>query len=100
MQPLPATVWRRMSAPVRTIPLWRDLLPTRGLQVGTFRRLSRTAVRVWQGVANSRPLAWLTFLALYTVPTIVLARQKLLWDDEFFTLYLSTTKNWTELIKA
>src|SRR4051794_31537971 len=55
---------------------------------------------LWSRVANSRPLAWLVFLILYAVPTVLLARQKMLWDDEFFTLYLSRIQSWSELIRA
>jgi hypothetical protein len=58
------------------------------------------ALGVWVRIASSRPLAWLVFLCLYIGPTVVLARGKLFWDDEFFTLYLSTTKNWSELMAA
>lgn len=54
----------------------------------------------WSWWAESRPVAYLVFAAAYIVPNIVLAHQKLLWDDEFFTLYLSRTASWSELWRA
>jgi hypothetical protein len=63
-------------------------------------RLRRAALNFGRRVANSRPLAYLAFLAVYVAPVTIVARHKLLWDDEFFTLYLSTTKNWTGLVRA
>jgi hypothetical protein len=65
-----------------------------------LRRVAEEAVRIWRLVANSRPLAYLVLFAIYLPPTIVLARLRLLWDDEFFTLYLSTTRSWGDLVNA
>jgi hypothetical protein len=39
--------------------------------------------------AASRPLVYVLFTVIYLVPTLWLAKYKLMWDDEFFTLYLS-----------
>src|SRR4051812_3015253 len=65
-----------------------------------LRVVALTSVLLWQRSANSRLLAYLTFLGIYTLPPLYIARTKSLWDDEFFTLYLSTTKNWADLIAA
>lgn len=54
----------------------------------------------WSRFADSRALAYLFFAVAYIVPNVVLARHKLIWDDEFFTLYLSRIPNWTELWRA
>jgi hypothetical protein len=54
----------------------------------------------WSAWAESRTVAYVFFAAVYIVPNIVLARQKLLWNDEFFTLYLSRTASWGELWRA
>jgi len=56
--------------------------------------------RDWSRWAESRSIAYIFFAALYIVPNVVLARQKLIWDDEFFTLYLSRIPNWSELWRA
>ena len=50
--------------------------------------------------AASRGLVWTLFTMLYLVPTLYLAHRKLLWDDEFFTLYLSRVSSWHELLRA
>ena len=50
--------------------------------------------------AASRALVWSAFTLLYLVPTILLSRIKLFWDDEFFTLYLSRTADWKTLLQA
>jgi hypothetical protein len=65
-----------------------------------LRRAAAALLALWARVANSRPLAYLVFAAIYMPPSLILAHHKLLWDDEFFTLYLSTTKNWSELMRA
>ena len=75
-------------------------METRNGVVCRAQRLADDVVQLWRFAANSRPLSYLIFLVLYTVPTVNLARHKLFWDDEFFTLYLSTTRNWKELIEA
>ena len=45
----------------------------------------------------SRALVYATFTVLYLVPTLWLAWGKLMWDDEFFTLYLSRV-GWRSLL--
>jgi len=65
-----------------------------------FRSLLDPASAVWMRLASSRIVAFLFFAAVYAWPTITLARRKLLWDDEFFTLYLSKTKTWHDLLQA
>src|SRR4051794_36261798 len=54
----------------------------------------------WSRLTESRSIAYVFFAAVYVVPNLVLARRKLIWDDEFFTLYLSTTKHWSDLWAA
>jgi hypothetical protein len=54
----------------------------------------------WSRFADSRAMAYIFFAVLYIVPNVVLARNKLIWDDEFFTLYLSKTASWSELWRA
>ena len=54
---------------------------------------------VWRRSADSRAIAYTLFAILYSVPNLVLAHRKLMWTDEFFTLYLSKT-NWNELWRA
>jgi hypothetical protein len=55
---------------------------------------------IWSRCADSRPIAYTLFAILYSVPSLVLAHRKLIWTDEFFTLYLSKTRNWSELWHA
>jgi len=50
--------------------------------------------------AASRTLVWTAFTLLYVIPTVLLSRIKLFWDDEFFTLYLSRTADWKTLLQA
>ncbi|MBV8810339.1 MAG: glycosyltransferase family 39 protein, partial [Acidobacteriaceae bacterium] len=50
--------------------------------------------------AASSVLVVSVFTILYLLPTIQFAAQKMLWVDEFFTLYLSTVPNWGELLRA
>ena len=47
----------------------------------------------------SRALVYAVFSVLYLVPTLWLATYKLVWDDEFFTLYLART-GWHSLLAA
>ena len=68
---------------------------TRGAP-GLLLRLEAT----WTRYGDSRPIAYVLFAILYVFPNLVLARHKLLWDDELFTLYLSKTRGWTELWRA
>ena len=56
--------------------------------------------RVFHKMVESRPVAWAVFTVLYAIPTVYLARLKLFWDDEFFTLYLSRTPSWHDLLRA
>jgi len=50
--------------------------------------------------AASRPLVMVAFTLLYLIPTVQLARLKLFWDDEFYTLYLALTPDWKTLLQA
>lgn len=50
--------------------------------------------------AASGPLVIGVFTIIYALPTIRFAAQKLFWDDEFYTLYLSTVSSWHELLRA
>src|SRR5262245_61161929 len=84
------------NTPVVLKPIPQTRIP----EAGRLQHVAARAAAAWRFIAHSRPLAFLVFFAIYTGPTIYLARQKLLWDDEFFTLYLSTTSTWRELIKA
>ena len=54
----------------------------------------------FQVMVESRIVAWTVFTLLYAIPTVYLARQKLFWDDEFFTVYLSRTHSWHDLLRA
>ncbi|HEY2645691.1 MAG TPA: glycosyltransferase family 39 protein [Candidatus Acidoferrales bacterium] len=56
--------------------------------------------RDWSSWTESRAIVYLVFAAAYIVPNVMLAHQKLLWDDEFFTLYLSKTASWSDLWRA
>jgi Dolichyl-phosphate-mannose-protein mannosyltransferase len=56
--------------------------------------------RIFQVMVESRLVAWAVFTVLYAIPTVYLARIKLFWDDEFFTLYLSRTPTWHDLLQA
>jgi hypothetical protein len=57
-------------------------------------------IGLWSRVAESRLLAYAVFLAIFVPASLVLAHHKLLWDDEFFTLYLSNAGSWSELVRA
>jgi hypothetical protein len=61
----------------------------------------------WQLIADwaerfaaSRSLVMAAFTTLFLFPTLHLCHTKLFWDDEFFTLYLSRTPDWTTLLRA
>lgn len=56
--------------------------------------------KIFQAIVESRPTAWAVFTVIYLIPTVYLARIKLFWDDEFFTLYLSRTPTWHDLLQA
>jgi len=49
-----------------------------------------SALTEWlRRAAASRALVYAVFTVIYLVPTLWLAKYKLMWDDEFFTLYLA-----------
>jgi hypothetical protein len=54
----------------------------------------------FQIIVESRLVVWAVFTVLYVLPTVYLADLKLFWDDEFFTLYLSRTSSWHDLLQA
>ena len=64
-----------------------------------WRRRARPG-SVFQTIVESRLVAWTVFTVLYAIPTVYLAHLKLFWDDEFFTLYLSRTPTWHDLLQA
>jgi uncharacterized membrane protein len=64
------------------------------------RSLLRLLNTSWSRCADSRAIAYLFFAIAYTIPNIWLARHKLMWDDEFFTFYLSKTASWGDLWRA
>jgi hypothetical protein len=66
----------------------------------TARSLSSRLSSAWASCADSRAIAYVFFMVVYVIPNIVLARNKLIWDDEFFTLYLSKTASWSVLWRA
>jgi hypothetical protein len=49
--------------------------------------------------ADSRALVYAAFTVIYLVPTLWMASGKLIWDDEFFTLYLARA-DWRSLLAA
>lgn len=49
--------------------------------------------------AASRALVFVAFTVIYLVPTLWMASAKLIWDDEFFTLYLARA-DWRSLLSA
>src|SRR5689334_8787110 len=51
-------------------------------------------------VENSRIWPLAIFLAIYFPLTALLASHKLIWDDEFFTLYISRSGSMSEILKA
>jgi hypothetical protein len=64
------------------------------------RSLFRLLDTGWSRCADSRAFAYAFFAIAYLIPNIWLARHKLMWDDEFFTFYLSNTKSWSDLWRA
>jgi Dolichyl-phosphate-mannose-protein mannosyltransferase len=54
----------------------------------------------WSRFQDSRVIAYVFFAAAYIIPNVALAHRKLIWDDEFFTLYLSKTASWSNLWSA
>jgi len=73
--------------------------PDKGL-LGKARALLPWIEAAWSRCADSRAIIYILFTFLYSVPNLVLAHRKLMWSDEFFTLYLSKTRNWSELWRA
>jgi hypothetical protein len=67
------------------------------LLLRSFLRFLNTA---WLRCTDSRAIVYIFFAVAYIIPNVVLARQKLIWDDEFFTLYLSKTASWSDLWRA
>jgi len=67
-------------------------------------RLIRTFVQrmrsAWMRFSDSRALVYVSFAIVYLIPNLALARWKLIWQDEFYTLYLSTTRSWHALWSA
>jgi hypothetical protein len=62
-------------------------------------QLEKTTARSERLTSSS--IVWiLLFTVIYLIPTILLAKHKLFWDDEFFTFYLSRIPTWHELITA
>lgn len=51
-------------------------------------------------IASKSAVVLAAFTILFFAITIELASRKLLWDDEFFTLYLSMTSGWHSLMQA
>ncbi len=51
-------------------------------------------------IENSRIWPLAIFLAIYFPLTAFLASRKLMWDDEFFTLYISRPGSMSEILKA
>lgn len=68
------------------------------------KRLLSRAVYLLDRLAEAleRSAIWpvLLFLAIYLPITIFLAQRKLIWDDEFFTLYLSRPGSMGEILRA
>jgi hypothetical protein len=60
-------------------------------------RLESIAVEI-----ESLPLRWpiLFFVILYGAVAVATAKTKLLWDDEFFTLYISRAGSMTQIMEA
>ena len=62
--------------------------------------LSSAWLRKAEHLAASRTVVYLLFAIVYAIPTLRLAHRKMLWDDEFFTLYLANTNGWHDLLRA
>jgi hypothetical protein len=75
------------------------ILPKRTTKV-LIARWAQSASWWVERTAASRRAIYLVFTALFFVPSVFFAHVKLLWDDEFFTLYLSRTSGWTALLQA
>jgi hypothetical protein len=56
--------------------------------------------RLAEQVFASRPAFYVLFALLYVPITLFMASQRLLWEDEAFTLFLSTVPDWQSLIAA
>lgn len=55
---------------------------------------------LFRKLASSRWLVFGLFTLVYLFETVRIAREKLLWEDEFFTFYLSRIPNWHGLLTA
>jgi hypothetical protein len=55
---------------------------------------------IWSRCADSRFVVYAFFAIIYVPLYILQAHHKLMWDDEFFTLYLSKTSGWNDLWTA
>lgn len=62
--------------------------------------LEEEKVTVPEALAQSRPFVYAAFALIYAIPTLLVAHGKILWDDEFFTLYLSRVASWHDLLRA
>jgi hypothetical protein len=71
-----------------------------GLDSGLQWRWRTRLGSAFQILAESRLVVWAVFTVVYVIPTVYLARLKLFWDDEFFTLYISRTSSWHDLLQA
>ena len=58
------------------------------------------AGRLFEKFASSPVYVILSFSLIYFVPTVWIAAHKLIWDDEFFTLYISCAPGWHEIVRA
>src|SRR5689334_24451426 len=56
--------------------------------------------RVASAIENSRIWPLAIFLAIYFPLTAFLASNKLIWDDEFYTVYISRVSGLSEILKA
>jgi dolichyl-phosphate-mannose-protein mannosyltransferase len=56
--------------------------------------------RAFESFASSPLHVIFGFSVIYFVPTVWNAAHKLIWDDEFFTLYISCAPGWHEIIRA
>jgi Dolichyl-phosphate-mannose-protein mannosyltransferase len=74
-------------------------LPVHGDR-GRLLLLLATFERVFDEVSRYRVAIVLAFTVVYLIPTVLLARHKLFWDDEFFTVYFARIPTWNGLLQA
>ena len=67
---------------------------------GANTRRRERFVQLLSRCMDSRVAAYSLFALVYALPAVILARKKLIWNDEFFTLYLSGIRSWSELLSA